>query len=77
MKPFKLTVPNKFGNYDQFTDENGKQEYKNGIVINHMTGEEISKWQGKNLDKMMEHIITSGDYRSPTTKELQTLLDRQ
>lgn len=75
-KPFQLECENKFGNYNQFTDENGLQEYKNGIVINHMTGEEISRIQRENLTEIMANLLNDG-WRQPTTLELQSILDQQ
>lgn len=35
-----LKCKNKYGNYHRFTDDKGLQEYKNKIVIDHITGEE-------------------------------------
>ncbi len=70
---FKLKLPNKFGNLNQFTDENGKQEYKNNLVINHMTGEEISHIQGENVGMILDVLRQQG-WRSPTTKELISMM---
>lgn len=70
---FKLKEPNKFGNYDQFTDENGLQEYRSNFIINHMTGEEIHRIQVDNLQEAINALVASGEWRYPAIKELDFL----
>lgn len=65
-KKWKLKHKNKWGNYNQFTDENGKQKYKNNIVINHMTGEEIEFLSlVESAGKFCELPMSISSYKAP------------
>ena len=41
MSDFKLARLNKWGNFERFTDENGRQEYPTDTVYDHFNNEEI------------------------------------
>lgn len=68
---YVLICKNKFGNYQQFTDENGLQEYKNNIYINHMTGEQLII-EANNLF-FIDKSYKPGIWRPPTIEELKKL----
>ena len=41
---YKLSEPNKFGNWDRFTDEEGGQDYKTRVVLDHIEPNFVSTW---------------------------------
>ena len=41
---YKLAEPNKFGNWDRFTDEKGGQDYKTMVVLDHEDPDSVAVW---------------------------------
>jgi len=75
----KLKLPNKFGNLERFTDENGGRNFnfKKGWckVIDHMIGGEFIIGEIKKVPKEIAKYYTDGNfYRYPTLEELKSIL---
>ena len=50
-----LKLKNKFNTYQRFTDENGLQQYKNGICIDHYLGVEMLKLKPKEIETLIAY----------------------
>lgn len=80
-----LIYNNDFGNKNRFTDENGLQDYGNGIVIDHLTGIMWSLSDNGTAETWFNSLTLAessnlggfNDWRIPTAKEYITILDFQ
>lgn len=75
-KRFRLKNKNKFGNYNRFTDENGRQEYKNNIVYDHSEDWSHQKIIVRKPETVETEItvISPLEWRSPSEQEISALL---
>ena len=60
-----LKYKNKFNTYQRFTDQNGLQQYKNGICIDHINGEELSELQAKEIEAIVAYNKGEWSYSGP------------
>lgn len=70
---YQLKEKNSFGNYNRFTDDHGKQEYKSRIVIDHITEESLAEQQVKFLTNATQEELSQLGWRRADAKDIEQI----